>query len=727
MSTLNNISYLQGNKYKVESLLGSGGFGNTYLAVQVALGRKVAIKEFFMKDYCDRDESTSHIIIPTESSRLIVEKYKQKFLKEAQMIASLKNEHIIQIYDIFEENNTAYYVMEYIDGGSLKEKVEHKGAMSEYASLTYIRQIAGALSYLHKHNILHLDIKPANILVDHDNRAILIDFGISKHYDSDGGQTSTTPAGVSKGYAPIEQYQQGSISGFSPSTDVYSLGATLYFLLTGETPPEASIVYEDGLPSKIATFSKSVQYVISTSMSPRRKDRFQTMEELTSALPDLTTDTKRNNEKKEHLVPSEETTIIVKESVKNEANKQEEKQNNTKNNNIIKRMLAIFVVLFILIGGIAIFMGTKLGSSSDSQKAENINYAESKITFDDGHNLKNLTFDSNGHQGKTLNIKKNFSENVTASNVPDWVIYTYSNNSVTIQCRENSGQARETTVYLHRKGDGGKYRCAQIKIKQGAKPQPTPQQVPTKVKASKLFMPASATLEGEIGKTMYLKYEITPTDAEKNKVSWKSSNTNVAKVNSDGAIVAQGNGTTIITATVDGISRECKLEVSIKTKSTGNMSLSKTSLSLKVGESYTLAAYNYGSSLAWESDNPKVATVSANGKIVAVGEGSTYIWAKGSEYKMCTVYVKEDNSSNNSSTNGNTSQKKSNATYKSVALNSTTQLYVSGSNVVRWESDNSNIAQVNENGSVYGKSKGKTNIWAHLSNGELKLFSVTVY
>lgn len=727
MSTLNSISYLQGNKYKVESILGSGGFGNTYLAIQVALGRKVAIKEFFMKDYCDRDESTSQIIIPTESSRQIVEKYKQKFLKEAQMIASLKNEHIIQIYDIFEENNTAYYVMEYIDGGSLKDKVEHNGPMSECTSMTYIRQIAEALTYLHKHNILHLDIKPANILVDRGNRAILIDFGISKHYDSEGGQTSTTPAGVSKGYAPIEQYQQGSISGFTPSTDVYSLGATLYFLLTGETPPEASIIYEDGLPSKIASFSKSVQHVVTTSMSPRRKDRFQTMEEFSCALPDLTIDTKRDGENKEYQISSEETTIIVQESAKNEGSKQEEKQENTKSNGILKPMLAIFIVLFILIGGVAIFMGTKLGSSSESPKAAVINYAESKITFDDGHNLKNLTFDSNGHQGKTLNIKKNFSENVTATNVPDWVIYTYTNNSVTIQCRENSGKARETTVYLHRKGDDGKYPCAQIKIKQGAKTQPTPQQVPTKVKASKLFIPASATLEGEIGKTMYLKYEITPTDAEKNKVSWKSSNTNVAKVNSDGAIVAQGNGTTIITATVDGISRECKLDVSIKTNQTGKMSISKTSLSLKVGESYTLTAYNYGSALAWESDNPKVATVSENGKIVAVGEGSTNIWAKGSEYKMCTVYVKEDNSSNNSSTNGNTSQKKSNATYKSVALYSTTQLNVSGSNVVRWESDNSNIAQVNENGSVYGKSKGKTNIWAHLSNGELKLFSVTVY
>jgi serine/threonine protein kinase len=257
------ISQLQGGKYLVDSLIGAGGFGNTYLAIQVALGRKVAIKEFFMKDYCDRDESTSQIIIPTESSRQIVEKYKQKFLKEAQMIASLKNEHIIQIYDIFEENNTAYYVMEYIDGGSLKDKVEHNGPMSECTSMTYIRQIAEALTYLHKHNILHLDIKPANILVDRGNRAILIDFGISKHYDSEGGQTSTTPAGVSKGYAPIEQYQQGSISGFTPSTDVYSLGATLYFLLTGETPPEASIIYEDGLPSKIASFNVFLRIPIS--------------------------------------------------------------------------------------------------------------------------------------------------------------------------------------------------------------------------------------------------------------------------------------------------------------------------------------------------------------------------------------------------------------------------------------------------------------------------------
>ena len=155
--------------------------------------------------------------------------------------------------------------------------------------------------------------------------------------------------------------------------------------------------------------------------------------------------------------------------------------------------------------------------------------------------MKNLTFGSNGYYGKTLNITKNFSEIVTASNVPDWVVYTYSNNSLIIQCRENTGKAREATVYLHRKGDGGKYPCAQIKIKQYAQSEAQTGQVSSKVKASQLYMPASATLEGEIGKTMYLDYEITPKEAQKNKVSWTSGNTNVAKVNSDGAIVAQVN------------------------------------------------------------------------------------------------------------------------------------------------------------------------------------------
>lgn len=305
------ISHLQGGKYQVSSLIGSGGFGNTYLAVQVSLGRKVAIKEFFMKEFCERDESTSQVIVPTEGSRLIVDRYKHKFLKEAQMIASLRNEHIIKIYDIFEENNTAYYVMEYVFHGSLKDMVEREGALAEPRAINYIYQIADTLRYLHSHNILHLDIKPSNVLIDDDDKVILIDFGISKHYDSDGGQTSTTPAGISKGYAPIEQYQQGNISTFTPSTDVYSLGATFYFLLTGETPPEASIIYEDGLPTSINTFKLSIRNTIVKAMSPRRKDRFQSIQDFINSMKTSNPSSSDNEETTINIVPSKEENISI--------------------------------------------------------------------------------------------------------------------------------------------------------------------------------------------------------------------------------------------------------------------------------------------------------------------------------------------------------------------------------------------------------------------------------
>ena len=300
-----SILALQQGKYHIEALLGSGGFGNTYLATQVTLGRKVAIKEFFMKEYCDREESTSQVIVHTDSSRQIVERYKQKFLKEAQMIASLKNEHIIQIHDIFEENGTAYYVMEYVEGGSLKDKVERDGALTEHTATKYICQIAEALTYLHRNNILHLDVKPANILIDEDDRAILIDFGISKHYDAEGGQTSTTPAGISKGYAPIEQYQQGSMANFSPATDVYSLGATLLYLLTGQTPPDAMEVTNEGLNENLfINISSHIQEVIVSSMQARRKDRPQTIAAFQSRLKSSNTTNVDKATSEETIIPS---------------------------------------------------------------------------------------------------------------------------------------------------------------------------------------------------------------------------------------------------------------------------------------------------------------------------------------------------------------------------------------------------------------------------------------
>lgn len=280
---LQSNSLLQGNKYKIEKVLGQGGFGVTYQAIQAGLNRKVAIKEFFMKDYCNRDEATSQITVGSEGSRELVERFRNKFIKEAQMIADFKHPNIIRIFDIFEENNTAYYVMEYIDGGSLKECTKGRG-ISEREAVGYVVQIVHALDYIHQKKIAHLDVKPSNILIDDNQTAILIDFGISKHYDDAGSQTTTSPVGRSKGFAPLEQYQEGGVTEFSACTDVYSLGATLYFLLSGKTPPEASEIYENGLPELPTDISTPTRFAIKKAMQPKRKDRPQNIGEFLELL-----------------------------------------------------------------------------------------------------------------------------------------------------------------------------------------------------------------------------------------------------------------------------------------------------------------------------------------------------------------------------------------------------------------------------------------------------------
>ena len=240
---------LERGKYRIISTLGRGGFGITYLAEQVLARRKVCIKEFFPKDYYKRDEGSDSISILSQGQASTMSRFKEKFLKEAQTIAALDHPNIIHILDVFEENNTAYYVMEYVDGESLSEVVKRRGALAEGEAVEYVRQVASALEYLHERKIMHLDIKPGNIMLrSKDNHVVLIDFGLSKHYDEQSGEaTSTTPVGVSHGYAPMEQYKQGGVSTFSPETDVYSLGATLYALVVGRAPAEAATLITESI------------------------------------------------------------------------------------------------------------------------------------------------------------------------------------------------------------------------------------------------------------------------------------------------------------------------------------------------------------------------------------------------------------------------------------------------------------------------------------------------
>lgn len=239
-----------------------------------------------MKDFCNREETTSHVSVVTESGREQVVRFREKFLKEARNIARLRHPNIVRISDVFEENGTAYYVMDFCEGGSLSELLKlHPNGIGEPLALKYIRQVASALEQVHAMKMNHLDIKPANILLDAQGNAVLIDFGLAKQYDvTTGNQTSTTPVGISHGYAPMEQYKQGGVSEFSPATDIYSLGATLYKLITGQTPPEAQVLLEEEMPAFEAT--QKVAAAIRKAMQVKRSDRPQSIKEWMNILGD---------------------------------------------------------------------------------------------------------------------------------------------------------------------------------------------------------------------------------------------------------------------------------------------------------------------------------------------------------------------------------------------------------------------------------------------------------
>ena len=314
--TLQQDYTLQDGKYRILKVLGQGGFGITYLAIQVRLDRKVAIKEFFMKDFCERNEVTSQVTLGTAGSREIVNSCRKKFLIEAKHIALLVHPNIIRIIDVFDENSTSYYVMEYIEGGSLSNKLGTTGlSMSE--ATRYIFQVAETLEYIHKKNIAHLDIKPGNIMLNGNDEIVLIDFGVSKQYDfSTGEQTSVSPVGCSSGYAPLEQYDPDGVKDFSPQTDIYSLGATYFKLLTGITPLKASKITKDFLQENLKAkgVPTAVISIICKSMEKLKENRFSDVCSFIEELNSISLQVADSSDKKDEIIAykqNEEGTAVM--------------------------------------------------------------------------------------------------------------------------------------------------------------------------------------------------------------------------------------------------------------------------------------------------------------------------------------------------------------------------------------------------------------------------------
>lgn len=294
---LPNGYLLQKGKYKLKQVIGQGGFGITYKGiwhteVKGSLGAMrtevpVCIKEYFFKDYCVRDAYSFRVKVHSDTGKLLFDKFKEKLIKEAKILSEVHHPYIVNVLEVFEENNTAYIAMEYIAGNSLKDKLAKEGMLPEAEVLRYIHQIGEALQFVHQKNILHLDIKPSNILIDKDNNARLIDFGVSKRYDVGEQETSTTMLTLSKGFASIEQYDNEGIQSFSPCPDIYFLGATMYNLLTGKIPTESILRATRPLarPRELnPAISEQTEQVILKAMEIIPANRYQSVEEMMNAL-----------------------------------------------------------------------------------------------------------------------------------------------------------------------------------------------------------------------------------------------------------------------------------------------------------------------------------------------------------------------------------------------------------------------------------------------------------
>lgn len=304
--------------YQIDNVLGQGSFGITYLAsikINGALGSidanvKVTVKEFFMANFNGRQGCT----VTSGSQDGMYGYYKHKFTQEAINLSKLHHPNIVNVLEAFEENNTVYYAMEYIDGGSLDKKIEQNQKLSEKQCMELTKQIGSAVSFMHDNMMLHLDLKPSNIMLKQNGDAVLIDFGLSKQYTENGEpETLTKVGGGTPGYAPLEQISYRDGKGFPVTMDVYALGGTMYKMLTGVRPPEASDILEDGFPLQELTnrnVSEHTAVVIAKAMMPKRSERYQSVMDM---INDLSSESPSSHSS--HQASKEESTIREKETL----------------------------------------------------------------------------------------------------------------------------------------------------------------------------------------------------------------------------------------------------------------------------------------------------------------------------------------------------------------------------------------------------------------------------
>lgn len=264
-------------KYVIERVIGEGGFGITYFARHTLLNHSFAIKEFFVSGGCVRN-TYHHTISLQDLSQEDFDKYRKRFVEEAKTLINLDHPGVVKVVDIFEENNTSYIVMPFVEGETLQHMIDTRGRLPYDVAVNYIAQLAEAVAYIHSKHILHRDIKPENLIITPDNKVVLIDFGSAREFVNDEVQRHT--AILTQGYAPPEQYAAQSKKG--NYTDIYAMGGVLYFAVTGQKPIDsASRSIENLTPpiELVPDLPEDANRTIMKAMQLKPEDRHQTVHE----------------------------------------------------------------------------------------------------------------------------------------------------------------------------------------------------------------------------------------------------------------------------------------------------------------------------------------------------------------------------------------------------------------------------------------------------------------
>lgn len=349
-------------RYVIQEVLGQGGFGITYLGIDKLYGNKVAIKEYYPQKIAMRKAQYEDVVTVTSiEEKNNYDKGKKRFLDEAQVMARFnKNEGIVKILDFFEANNTAYIVMEYLEGITLKQYLGKYGVLQFRNLIEMMLPLLEALIEIHSQGLIHRDISPDNIMVQHNGKLKLMDFGTARDYTESGNKSLTVI--LKPGYAPPEQYQTHGVQG--PWTDIYALCATIYKCLTGITPPDAiARVMDDKFkePDQLdGKLSPDIKKILWKGMNIFPEERYQDIgefgEDVYDALfiPEENKKLDLDNEKNidEDLdSPDKDNESVLKDDKIEGAVKKTSIPKKEKRKSPVKKVLVIIVCL-LLAGGI---------------------------------------------------------------------------------------------------------------------------------------------------------------------------------------------------------------------------------------------------------------------------------------------------------------------------------------------------------------------------------------